>query len=635
MQQTNYKTKDIEAFFEGEQSKNLLRLITCGSVDDGKSTLIGRLLYDSQAILEDQLKTLADESKKFKTTDTEFDFALLVDGLAAEREQGITIDVAYRFFTTDKRKFIISDTPGHEQYTRNMATGASTADLAIVLVDARKGVLTQTRRHSLIASMLGVKNIVLAVNKMDLVNYSQQEFKNIVENYQNLANNLKINNFYSIPISALHGVNLIRKVSTHTPWYTGLCLLEYLETLPLENEATASQSFCMPVQWINRPHLDFRGFSGTISSGVAQVGDPIKVLPSGKATSISQIVTYDGQLSEASKGQAVTLILKDEIDVSRGNVLISASEVSLETADQFEANVIWMAEKELVPHRQYIIQLHKVSALCTLSKPKYRLNMQSFERIASKTLYLNEIGVCDIALNKLVAFTSYTFNKELGSFILIDRMTHETVAAGMITHALRRSTNIHRQHFNINEATRSFIKQQKPYVLWLTGLSGAGKSTIASLVEEKLNAMGKHTMLLDGDNLRLGLNKDLGFTDSDRIENIRRVAEVSKLMADAGLITLVSLISPFKAEREMVKELIGKQKFVEIFVDTPLAEAEARDIKGLYKKAHAGKIPNFTGIGSPYEPPETPDIKLDTMSYSSHELADYIISFLHEKGYLQ
>ncbi|MBP9691976.1 MAG: sulfate adenylyltransferase subunit CysN [Alphaproteobacteria bacterium] len=635
MQQTNYKAKDIDALFEGEQSKSLLRFITCGSVDDGKSTLIGRLLYDSQAILEDQLKILADESKKFKTTDTELDFALLVDGLAAEREQGITIDVAYRFFSTDKRKFIIADTPGHEQYTRNMATGASTADLAIVLVDARKGVLTQTRRHSLIASMLGVKNIVLAVNKMDLVNYSQQVFKKIVENYQNLANILGINNFYSIPISALCGDNLIHKVSTHTPWYTGLCLLEYLETLPLENEATASQSFCMPVQWINRPHLDFRGFSGTISSGVVQVGDLIKVLPSGKASSVSQIVTYDGQLSEASKGQAVTLILKDEIDVSRGNVLISASEESLETADQFEANVIWMAEKEMVPHRQYIIQLHKVSALCTLSKPKYRLNIQSFERIASKSLYLNEIGVCDIALNKLVAFTSYTFNKELGSFILIDRMTHETVAAGMITHALRRSTNIHRQHSNINEAARSFIKQQKPYVLWLTGLSGGGKSTIANLVEEKLNAMGKHTMLLDGDNLRLGLNKDLGFTDSDRIENIRRVAEVSKLMADAGLIILVSLISPFKAEREMAKELIGKQKFVEIFVDTPLAEAEARDIKGLYKKAHAGEIPNFTGIGSPYEPPEVPDIKLDTMNYSSHELADYIISFLLEKGYLQ
>lgn len=631
MDQVKHLPESLDAFLQAEQSKCLLRFITCGSVDDGKSTLIGRLFYEAKLILEDQIETLIYDSKRFGTNDQELDLALFVDGLAAEREQGITIDVAYRFFATDKRKFIVADTPGHEQYTRNMATGASTADLAIVLVDARKGVLAQTKRHSLIVSMLGVKNVILAINKMDLVGYSQNIFQCIEEDYKRFSDALGIQTI-SIPISALRGDNIIYN-SIHTPWYKGPSLLEWLENVDIEKQDIL-KPYRMPVQWVSRPHLDFRGFAGTVTSGTIRVNDEIKILPSEKISRVSQIVTYDGPLQKAGKDQAITITLKDEIDVSRGDVFVSIHETPCEVADQFEAYILWMAEKEMIPNRQYMIQLHTNKALCTLSNPKYRLDVNTFEHIAAKTFTLNEIGVCNVALNKMVVFEPYKISRELGSFILVDRLTNETIAAGMITHALRRSTNVHRQILKVDIATRESLKQQKACVLWMTGLSGAGKSTIANLVEEKLNKIGKHTMILDGDNLRLGLNRDLGFTEKDRAENVRRVAEVGRLMADAGLITLISLISPFKAEREMAKQLIGEQRFIEIFVKVDLAEAEARDSKGLYAKARAGEIPNFTGIGSPYEIPTMPDIKLDTMKYSAEELADYIIHLLIERKFL-
>jgi bifunctional enzyme CysN/CysC len=628
---TERDTKSPKDFFDSERSKNLLRFITCGSVDDGKSTLIGRLLYESNLILEDQMEALVHDSKKFGTTNQELDLALLVDGLVAEREQGITIDVAYRFFSTPKRKFIIADTPGHEQYTRNMATGASTADLAIIIVDARKGILTQTKRHSFIVAMLGVKNIVLAINKMDLVNYDCKTFQQIERDYKSIAKFIGIKNIFSIPISALQGDNVVCQ-SEQTSWYEGSCLLEYLEAVDVEQENTF-QAFRMPIQWVNRPNLDFRGFAGKIVSGSIRIDDEIIVLPAGKSSTVTQIITYDEQLKEAGKDQSITLTLKDEIDISRGDVIVLSKEALCNISDKFVTNIIWMSDKGMVPNRQYVIQLHTDKTLCTLKKPEYRLNVDTFEHIACKTLLLNEIGVCEIFLNKFVVFEEYITNKEMGSFILIDRVTHETVAAGMIIHALRRSANIHEQPLSISLSARALIKQQKACILWMTGLSGAGKSTIANMVEEKLNIMNKHTMILDGDNVRLGLNKDLGFTEQDRIENIRRVAEVSKLMADAGLIVLVSLISPFEAEREMARNIIGNQQFIEIFVDTDLATAEIRDVKGLYKKARAGEIPNFTGINSPYEPPSSPDIILDT-KYSSEQLTDKIIYFLKERGFL-
>lgn len=624
--------RDIESCFHlQEEKKGLLRFITCGSVDDGKSTLIGRLLYESKAIYEDQIEALKIDSKKFGTTGDELDFALLVDGLMAEREQGITIDVAYRFFTTDKRKFIVADTPGHEQYTRNMATGASTADLAIVMIDARKGILTQTRRHTFILSMLGIKNVILAVNKMDLIKYEKETFQRIEEDYKKSIETLGIKNLQCIPVSSLYGDNIVT-LSVHMPWYKGPCLLSFLETISIDEEK-ASQPFRMPIQWINRPHLDFRGFSGTIASGTLHIGDKITVLPSGRMSTITDIVTYDGSLDEAYAEQSITVLLKDEIDISRGDVIVDAKN-PCGAADQFEAHILWMSEREMISGRQYIFQTHTATALCTPSHPKYRIDINTLERIASKTFFLNEIGVCDIALNHLVAFEPYKVSRKLGSFILIDRLTYETVAAGMITHALRRSTNVHRQHLSVNEHTRSAIKGQKPCVIWITGLPSSGKTTIANTTEEALNEMGKHTMLLDGDNLRHGLNRDLGFTDQSRAENIRRVSEVSKLMVEAGLITLVACISPFAAEREMARQLIGRERFIEVFVDIPLEEAEKRDAKGLYQKARSGEIPNFTGVGSPYEPPEAPLIRADTLRHSAEEIAIQIIDYLSDQGFL-
>jgi bifunctional enzyme CysN/CysC len=623
--------KDIESYLKSHEQKDMLRFITCGSVDDGKSTLIGRLLYDSKMIFDDQLSALAGDSKKFGTTGGELDLALLVDGLAAEREQGITIDVAYRFFSTEKRKFIVADTPGHEQYTRNMATGASTADLAIVIIDARKGILTQTRRHSMIVSMLGVKHVVLAVNKMDMVIYDEKVFRRIEKDYAGMAAAFGIKDVVAIPVSALRGDN-VTTLSENTPWYEGPCLLEHLEAVKIHTQ-DASLPFRMPVQWVNRPNADFRGFAGRVAAGSVAPGVRIKVLPSGKQSTVARIVTYDGDLKKSGAGDSITLTFADEIDVSRGDV-IAADDEPCETADQFEARIIWMSEKPMVSSRQYIMQSGTSRSLCTPFRPKYRTDMTTLQSDACKTLALNEIGVCDIALDRPIAFESYENNRTLGSFILIDRMSNETVGAGMITHALRRSQNVHVQDLTVNAAARAALKGQKPCTIWLTGLSGAGKSTIANIVEKKLNALGKHTILLDGDNLRHGLNKDLGFTDQDRAENIRRVAEVSKLMMQAGLITLVSFISPFRAERKMARELVGEAQFIEVFVDAPLAEAEARDVKGLYKKARAGQIPNFTGISSPYEAPENPELHLDTVGHSAEELAGQILAFLAGRDFL-
>lgn len=624
--------QDIESNLQFRKDKGLLRFMTCGSVDDGKSTLIGRLLYESKVIYEDQLETLKTDSKKFGTMREALDFSLLVDGLIAEREQGITIDVAYRFFATDKRKFIVADTPGHEQYTRNMATGASTVDLAIVMIDARKGILTQTRRHTFILSLLGIKNIVLIINKMDLVNYNLQVFQRIETDYREFIKSFGIKTLQCFPVSSLYGDNIVTS-SQHTPWYKGPCLLTYLETIFID-EQKASQPFRMPIQWVNRPHLDFRGFSGTIASGTLRIGDKITILPSGKQSVVTDIVTYKSQLKEASVGQAITLLLKDEVDISRGDVLVS-TENPCEIANQFEAYILWMSEKEMISGRQYVFQSHTTHAFCTLSLPKYRVDINTLNHIASKRLFLNEIGVCDIALNRLIAFEPYKVNRKLGAFILIDRFTHKTIAAGIIQHALRRSTNVRRQILTVDREARSSIKGQKPCVIWITGLSSAGKSTIANALEEVLNGIGKHTMLLDGDNLRHGLNRDLGFTDQARAENIRRVSEVSKLMVEGGLITLVACISPQAAEREMAKELIGAERFIEVFVNTPLEEAEKRDLKGLYKKARSGEIPNFTGIGSPYEPPEKPDICADTLKHSAQEIATQITTYLFEQGFLQ
>jgi bifunctional enzyme CysN/CysC len=623
--------EDIESYLRSHEAKGLLRFITCGSVDDGKSTLIGRLLYDSKMIFDDQLSALAGDSKKFGTTGGELDLALLVDGLAAEREQGITIDVAYRFFSTDRRKFIVADTPGHEQYTRNMATGASTADLAIVIIDARKGILTQTRRHSLIASLLGVRHIVLAVNKMDMVIYDESVFRKIEKDYTAFAATFGFKEIQAIPVSALRGDNATT-LSANTPWYKGPCLLEYLETVEIGGQ-DAKLPFRMPVQWVNRPNADFRGFAGRIASGAVAPGTRVKILPSGKISSVARIVTYDGDLEKSFSGQSVTLTLADEVDISRGDV-ITAADAPCEIADQFETRIIWMSEKPMVASRQYLLQSGTSHSICTPAKPKYRIDMHTLEHEACKTLAMNEIGVCDIALDRKIAFEPYQDNRTLGAFILIDRLTHETVAAGMITHSLRRSQNVHLQDLSVDQAARAAIKGQKPCTIWMTGLSGAGKSTIANAVEKKLNALGKHTVLLDGDNLRHGLNKDLGFTEQDRAENIRRVAEVAKLMMEAGLIALVSFISPFRAERKMARELIGSDRFIEVFVDTPLQEAEARDVKGLYKKARAGQIPNFTGISSPYEAPENPELRLETVEQSPEELAEEILAFLMDRDFL-
>ncbi len=628
---SSYKTdaliaSDINAYLDQHQHKSLLRFITCGSVDDGKSTLIGRLLYDSKMIFEDQMTALEADSKRVGTQGQEIDFALLVDGLAAEREQGITIDVAYRFFATEKRKFIVADTPGHEQYTRNMVTGASTADLAIILVDARKGVLTQTRRHSYLAHLLGIRNIILAVNKMDLVGYDKAIFDRIALTYRAFANEIGITTFQAIPISGFKGDNITAK-SDNTPWYKGASLIDQLESVPIDAERDQEKPFRLPVQWVNRPNLDFRGFSGLIASGSVKLGDTVRILPSGKTSTVSRIVTMDGDLQTAVAGQSVTLCLTDEVDCSRGCV-IAAADAPLQVADRFEANIVWMADEPMIAGRSYWIKTATQTASAIVQAPKYEVNVNTLEQRAAKTLELNAIGVAEIATDKPIIFEAYAENKTLGGFILIDKITNATVAAGMLNFCLRRAQNVHLQAFDISRDMHAGLKNQKAAVLWFTGLSGAGKSTIANLVEKKLHRMNRHTFLLDGDNVRHGLNKDLGFTDADRIENIRRVGEVARLMSDAGLIVITAFISPFRAERQMVREMLPPGEFIEVHIDTPLAEAEARDVKGLYKKARAGSLKNFTGIDSPYEAPEAPEIRIDTTAMTPDEAADMIIEAL-------
>jgi bifunctional enzyme CysN/CysC len=622
---------DIAAYLHAHEHKSLLRFITCGSVDDGKSTLIGRLLYDSKMIFEDQLAALEADSKKVGTQGGELDFALLVDGLAAEREQGITIDVAYRFFSTDKRKFIVADTPGHEQYTRNMVTGASTADLAVILIDARKGVLTQTRRHSYLVSTLGIRKVVLAINKMDLVGYDKATFDRIVDDYRKFGAQIGIDEFVAIPLSGLRGDNIAAR-SDNTPWYTGPALMDYLENVEIEEQAQR-RPLRLPVQWVNRPNLDFRGFAGTVASGIVRQGERIRVLPSGRESTVTRIVTMDGDLDHAVAGQSVTLTLADEIDISRGDVLASPADLP-GVADQFECVVVWMSDEPMLPGRPYWLKIGTKQVAATITEPKYKVNVNTLEHLAAKKLELNEIGICNLSLDQPVAFDPYEQCRETGSFILIDRLSNATVGAGMIHFALRRSQNIHWQALDVNRATRAAAKGQKPAVLWLTGLSGAGKSTIANLVEKKLQALGKHTYLLDGDNVRHGLNRDLGFTDADRVENIRRVAEVSRLMVDAGLIVLVSFISPFRAERRMARALFQDGEFHEVHIDTALSMAESRDVKGLYAKARRGELKNFTGIDSPYEAPEHPEVYIDTSRRSAEESAVAIVDYLQQGGWL-
>jgi bifunctional enzyme CysN/CysC len=617
----------VSAYLQQHETKSLLRFITCGSVDDGKSTLIGRLLHDTKLLLDDQLAALESDSRRHGTQNGEIDFALLVDGLAAEREQGITIDVAYRFFGTDKRKFIVADCPGHEQYTRNMATGASTADLAVVLVDARKGLLTQTRRHSYIVSLLGIDHVVLAVNKMDLVDYDQQVFDEIEAGYRELAGQLGIKHVTAIPVSALKGDNMLAR-SDNTPWYDGPSLLEQLETVDVSREAK-TRGFRLAVQWVCRPHQNFRGFAGTVLAGPVAVGDAIAVLPSGQRSSIKAIVTADGELDKALPGQAVTLQLADEIDASRGDV-IAAAQQPPEVADQFAAHLLWLGEHRLLPGRPYWLKIGTRTVGAQVTEIKHKIDVNTQDRLPAKHVELNEVAYCNLYLDQPVAFEPYADNSELGAFILIDRQTNGTVAAGTLDFALRRAGNIHWQHVDVDKQARARIKHQTPRCLWFTGLSGSGKSTIANLVEKKLHAMGQHTYVLDGDNIRHGLNKDLGFTDEDRVENIRRVAEVAKLMVDAGLVVLVSFISPFRAERRMAREMFGEGEFVEVFVDTPLEVAEQRDVKGLYAKARAGQIKNFTGIDSPYERPDAAELVLDTVSDEATQLAEEVIAKLAE-----
>jgi bifunctional enzyme CysN/CysC len=617
---------DIDAYLVRHQHKSLLRFITCGSVDDGKSTLIGRLLYDSKMIFEDQLAALEADSKKVGTQGQEIDFALLVDGLAAEREQGITIDVAYRFFATEKRKFIVADTPGHEQYTRNMVTGASTADLAIILIDARKGVLTQTRRHSYLAHLIGIRNLVLAVNKMDLIGYDQTKYEAIVADYRAFATSIGIEAFMAMPISGFKGDNITTH-STNMPWYTGPTLMAHLETVELDTTVDQAKAFRLPVQWVNRPNLDFRGFSGLIASGSVKPGDAIRVLPSGKTSTVSRIVTFDGDLEQAVAGQSITLCFADEIDCSRGDVITRADEPT-QVADQFESTIVWMSDEALVPGRPYWLKIGTRTVTATVAHPKYQVNVNTLGRLAAKTLELNAIGVTVLTLDRAIPFEAYADNHTLGGFILIDKFSNATVAAGMLHFSLRRAQNVHWQALDVTREVRADLKHQKPAVLWFTGLSGSGKSTIANLVEKKLASLGRHTFLLDGDNIRHGLNKDLGFTQADRIENIRRIGEVAKLMTDAGLIVLTAFISPFRAERELVRAMLPAGEFIEVFIDTPLAEAERRDVKGLYKKARSGELKNFTGIDSPYEAPEEPEIRIDTLAMTSEQAADLIVARL-------
>jgi bifunctional enzyme CysN/CysC len=623
---------NIEEYLRQHEQKGLLRFITCGSVDDGKSTLIGRLLYDSKLLFEDQLSTIEKDSKKWGTQGEEIDFALLVDGLAAEREQGITIDVAYRFFATEHRKFIVADTPGHEQYTRNMVTGASTADAAVILVDARQGVLTQTRRHSYLVSLLGIRHVALAINKMDLVGYSEERYEQIVDDYREFADQIGLQEFTPIPVSALKGENIVAP-SAEMSWYHGPTLIGYLETVELDEIRMQKAPFRLPVQWVNRPDSSFRGFTGMVSSGVIRPGDKIRVQPSGKESTVARIVTYDGDLEQAVAGQSVTLTLADEIDISRG-AMISGSDSPAQVADQFEAKVVWMADEPLLPGRSYLMKVGTQAVTASITDIKYQVNVNTLEHIASKKLQLNEIAFCNLSLDRPIAFDPYVENRDTGSFILIDRLNNNTVGAGMLDFALRRSQNIHLQHTDIDKAARATIKGQKPCVLWFTGLSGSGKSTVANLVEKKLHAMGHHTYLLDGDNVRHGLNRDLGFTEEDRVENIRRVAELAKLMVDAGLIVLTAFISPYRAERRMARQLLQDGEFIEVFMDTPLEVAEARDPKGLYKKARRGELKNFTGIDAPYEAPEAPELQIDTSKEAPGAAAERVIGILDDLGML-
>jgi bifunctional enzyme CysN/CysC len=617
---------DIDAYLHQHRYKSLLRFITCGSVDDGKSTLIGRLLYDSKMVFEDQLAALEADSKRVGTQGDNIDFALLVDGLAAEREQGITIDVAYRYFATDRRKFIVADTPGHEQYTRNMVTGASTANLAVILIDARKGVLTQTRRHSYLAHLIGIRHFVLAVNKMDLIGFDQARYDAIVVAYRAFAASIGIKDVVAIPISGLAGDN-ISKRSEKMAWYTGNSLLEHLETVEFDASAAQEQPFRMSVQWVNRPNLDFRGFAGLIASGSVAPGDEIRVLPSGRVSQVSRIVTFDGDVPRAVAAQSVTLCLADEIDCSRGDVIVAAK-ASPEVADQFEATIVWMSEEPMLVGRQYWLKLGTQTTTASVHAPKYQIDVNTLEHLAAKTLELNAIGVANLVTDKPLVFEPYETNHELGAFILINKLTNATIAAGMLHFSLRRSQNIHRQALDISREAHAALKHQKPAVLWFTGFSGAGKSTIANLVEKKLHRMNRHTFLLDGDNVRHGLNKDLGFTDADRVENIRRIGEVAKLMTDAGLIVITAFISPFRAERQLVRSMMEEGEFIEIYIDTPLEIAEQRDVKGLYKKARSGKLVNFTGVDSPYEPPLSPEIHVNTSVMTPAQAANLIIDRL-------
>jgi len=624
---------DIGRYLETHQRKSLLRFITCGSVDDGKSTLIGRLLYESKMLFDDQLAAVEADSRKWGTQGDAIDFALLVDGLAAEREQGITIDVAYRFFSTDRRKYIVADTPGHEQYTRNMVTGASTADAAVLMVDARKGVLTQTRRHSYLVNLLGIRHIVVAINKMDLVGYAEEVFRAIVEDYSDFAARLGLVDVTFIPMSALRGDNITEPSAT-MPWYRGTTLMGYLETVEVDEARAQRGPFRMPVQWVNRPNLDFRGFAGTIAGGVVRPGDRVRVQPSGRESTVARIVTRDGDLPLAVAGQSVTLTLADEIDISRGDML-SGADAPAEVADQFACTLVWMADEPMLPGRPYLMKIGARTVTATVTSIKHQINVNTLEHVAARKLDLNGIAECNLGLDRAIAFDPYAENRDTGGFILIDRLSHATVGAGMLHFALRRAHNIHPQHVDVDKAARAAMKGQKPCVLWFTGLSGAGKSTIANLVEKQLHAQGYHTYLLDGDNVRHGLNKDLGFTDADRVENIRRVAEVARLMAEAGLIVLTAFISPFRSERRMARGLMAEGEFLEVFVDTPLEVAEARDPKGLYRKARRGELKNFTGIDSPYEAPEAAEIRLDTAALTAEQAAGRVIEVMRERGLLR
>jgi bifunctional enzyme CysN/CysC len=624
---------DIERYLRAHERKGLLRFITCGSVDDGKSTLIGRLLYESKLLYDDHLAALESDSTRFGTQGDALDFALLLDGLAAEREQGITIDVAYRFFSTDRRKYIVADTPGHVQYTRNMVTGASTADAAVLLVDARKGLLPQTHRHSYLVSLIGVRHVALAINKMDLADYSEKRFREIEVQYRAFAKQIRLADITCIPVSALKGDNLLVP-SANTPWYRGTTLMGWLETVEVDDARLQKLAFRLPIQWVNRPNPDFRGLTGTIASGVVKVGDRIRVQPAGTESRVARIVTPGGDLAQAVAGQSITLTLVDQLDVSRGD-LISAADASAAVSDQFEATVVWMSDQPMLRGRNYLMKIATKTVTATIAPLKYQIDVDTLAHLAAEKLELNQIGVCELELDQPIPFDPYVENRDTGGFILIDRLTNHTVGAGMLKFALRRAHNLHMQHLDVDKGSRAALKGQKPCVLWLTGLSGAGKSTIANLVERKLYEMGRHTYILDGDNVRHGLNKDLGFTAADRVENIRRIAEVAKLMVDAGLIVVIAFISPFRAERRMARSLLAEGEFIEVFVDTPLAVAEERDPKGLYRKARRGEIKNFTGIDSPYEEPETPEIRIDTTTVTPEDAAERILAALKRMGFIE